>query len=107
MTPEFLKEYTRLRDANQLNMRILFSRPRSTTEFLILDVIGKGGFGVVYRAHNLLDGVQYALKKIRLTPNELLESSENYARLRREILALARLGEHPNGLLCARLVAST
>ncbi|KAJ4463098.1 hypothetical protein PAPYR_363 [Paratrimastix pyriformis] len=92
---DFLEEYLSLRKTQSHNFPLLFSRPRSTTEFITINAVGRGGFGTVYRCHNLLDGCMYAIKKIRLTPNELLSRSEKYSHIRREVLALSRL-EHPN-----------
>lgn len=40
---------------------------RYETEFEELGCIGKGGYGVVYRARNLLDGQDYAIKKVKLS----------------------------------------
>ncbi|KAL2916204.1 hypothetical protein HK105_204295 [Polyrhizophydium stewartii] len=39
---------------------------RYRTEFEELERLGRGGFGVVYRARNLLDGQDYAIKKVKL-----------------------------------------
>ncbi|KAJ3038504.1 hypothetical protein HK097_003155, partial [Rhizophlyctis rosea] len=40
---------------------------RYKREFEELNCLGRGGFGVVYRAMNRLDGQEYAVKKVRLT----------------------------------------
>ncbi|KAJ3330023.1 hypothetical protein HDU76_006646 [Blyttiomyces sp. JEL0837] len=55
---------------------------RYKNEFEELNCLGKGGFGVVYRARNKLDGQEYAIKKVKLTcPPEdlafLASSNEN------------------------------
>jgi len=40
---------------------------RYAQEFVEGERLGKGGFGQVFRARNSLDGVEYAIKKVRLT----------------------------------------
>lgn len=47
--------------------------------------IGQGGFGIVYRAHHKLDGVNYAIKKIELL--SLRERDESV----REVKIMAKL----------------
>ena len=39
---------------------------RYAQEFVEGERLGKGGFGQVFRARNSLDGVEYAIKKVRL-----------------------------------------
>ncbi|KAI8836559.1 hypothetical protein BC829DRAFT_52068 [Chytridium lagenaria] len=39
---------------------------RYKNEFEELGCLGRGGFGVVYRARNRLDGQEYAVKKVKL-----------------------------------------
>ncbi|KAJ3395121.1 Eukaryotic translation initiation factor 2-alpha kinase 3 [Entophlyctis sp. JEL0112] len=99
------------------------SLSRYKTEFEELSCLGKGGFGVVYRARNRLDGIEYAIKKVKLscTPSQfsILASasdspkstkpdrfdssgtsissvSPSDARLLNEIKLFARLSQHPN-----------
>ena len=60
--------------------------------YCILEQIGAGGMGVVYRAHDLQLDRDVALKV--LTPGTLGDKSSR-SRFRREALALARLN-HPN-----------
>ncbi|KAL5519904.1 hypothetical protein ACEPAG_1564 [Sanghuangporus baumii] len=50
-----------------------------------LEVLGKGGFGQVVKAKNLVDGAIYAVKKIKLKPNQ----ADN--KIFREVNALSRL----------------
>ncbi|KAI8609779.1 kinase-like domain-containing protein [Chytriomyces sp. MP71] len=40
---------------------------RYRAEFDELSCLGKGGFGIVYRARNKLDGIEYAVKKVKLS----------------------------------------
>ncbi|KAK6097876.1 Eukaryotic translation initiation factor 2-alpha kinase 3 [Batrachochytrium dendrobatidis] len=48
---------------------------RYRTEFEEIEQLGRGGFGVVYRARNLLDGQEYAIKKVKLNcPPEALQN---------------------------------
>ncbi|KAJ3411137.1 Eukaryotic translation initiation factor 2-alpha kinase [Chytridiales sp. JEL 0842] len=75
------------------------SQPTPTTsrynsEFLQLELLGKGTFGTVHRARNLLDSQEYAIKKIKLscTPEEL--RTESGKRFLNEVQVLARLGGH-------------
>ncbi|EPX73149.1 PEK protein kinase Hri1 [Schizosaccharomyces octosporus yFS286] len=65
-------------------------KSRYSSDFEELKLLGKGGYGYVYKARNKFDGVDYALKKIPLTLRSL--SSSN---MFRESRILARLN-HPN-----------
>ncbi|ORY38547.1 hypothetical protein BCR33DRAFT_425194 [Rhizoclosmatium globosum] len=40
---------------------------RYKAEFEELSCLGKGGFGIVFRARNRLDGIEYAIKKVKLS----------------------------------------
>jgi PAS domain S-box-containing protein len=44
-----------------------FGQSRYQKEFEQMEFLGKGGFGAVYRVRNLLDGQDYAVKKLRLS----------------------------------------
>jgi len=63
------------------------SYSRLNNEFRILDVIGTGTFGTVYRAEALLDGVVYAVKKSRKRPHNQTERTA----MMHEVQALAAL----------------
>ena len=90
---------------------------RYKREFEELNCLGRGGFGVVYRAMNRLDGQEYAVKKVRLTshPEDLSlfnavstpvglspprrhrrTVSQSDSRLIREVKTFASLSNHPN-----------
>lgn len=63
---------------------------RYTQEFVQGARLGKGGFGMVYRARHILDGVEYAVKKVRVAG-----SFREQERAVREATCLAKL-DHPN-----------
>lgn len=61
-------------------------------EFKVVDLIGKGDFGEVYKCINMLEGMPYAVKK---TLKKVVGTRrENYAR--KEVYANAALCSHPN-----------
>lgn len=57
---------------------------RYTNDFEEIGVLGKGGFGEVVKARNKLDGIVYAVKKIRHTEDKL-------SKILNEVMLLARL----------------
>ena len=59
---------------------------RYANDFDELEEIGKGGFGIVYKAQHKLDGNIYAIKKIKLSRN-----NEENKRILREIKYLSGL----------------
>eukprot|EP00983_Pelagomonas_calceolata_P128899 1161556-Pelagomonas_calceolata.AAC.6 len=61
------------------------------SDFKDEQLLGKGGFGLVVAATNVLDGLRYAIKKIKLTDAPMIGSS----RILREVHTLSRL-QHPN-----------
>ncbi|BFZ60533.1 hypothetical protein YB2330_001569 [Saitoella coloradoensis] len=63
---------------------------RYCNEFNEAAMLGKGGFGSVWRAKNLLDGRDYAVKKIILAQNKVA-----YSKIFSEIKCLAKL-DHPH-----------
>ncbi|KAF9934788.1 hypothetical protein FBU30_000082 [Linnemannia zychae] len=60
-------------------------------DFVEICKLGKGGFASVFKARNKLDGIEYAIKKIRLRGGAKLR----YEKIFREIKFLARL-DHKN-----------
>ncbi|MCA9319205.1 MAG: serine/threonine protein kinase, partial [Planctomycetes bacterium] len=73
------------------NQSVSQEHPDRLGEFQLLEVIGGGGMGVVYRAEQVGLGRPVALKVIR---PELLHVAAARERFRREALAVARL-QHP------------
>ena len=63
--------------------------------YLIHDVLGAGGMGIVYRAHDPELGRLVALKLVRADTMGSLPANEGQARLLREAQAMAKLA-HPN-----------
>lgn len=63
--------------------------PKTIGPYLLLEPIGRGGMGVVYRARHVTTGESVALKTVRVPEEALL------AGFRREIRALARI-RHPD-----------
>ncbi|KAI9836633.1 MAG: hypothetical protein M1819_001267 [Sarea resinae] len=76
-----------------------FPPSRYSSDFTEVGMIGKGGYGKVYRVMNHLDGQEYAIKKISLSQKQLKRLQDGGASeleaLLREIRTLARL-EHTN-----------
>jgi serine/threonine protein kinase/tetratricopeptide (TPR) repeat protein len=64
------------------------SRPRVLGAYRLLDVIGEGGMGIVYRAEHEITRERVAIKTVRVRHERQLEG------LRREIYALGRI-RHP------------
>ncbi|OAD70118.1 hypothetical protein PHYBLDRAFT_181753 [Phycomyces blakesleeanus NRRL 1555(-)] len=77
------------------NLSVHNSRYRN--DFVELGLLGKGGFASAWKARNKLDGIEYAVKKIRLGQDleEEFGKDNPYEKIFREIKNLARL-EHQN-----------
>eukprot|EP00094_Tigriopus_californicus_P006481 TCALIF_06241-PA protein Name:"Similar to EIF2AK1 Eukaryotic translation initiation factor 2-alpha kinase 1 (Macaca fascicularis)" AED:0.16 eAED:0.19 QI:0/0/0/0.66/0.8/0.83/6/0/705 len=76
---------------NEVREQDLYHNSRYQNEFEELSFIAKGGFGVVFRARNKLDGCVYAVKKIVLRYCD----PELFAKIFREVTTLAKLN-HAN-----------
>ncbi|KAJ2660706.1 eukaryotic translation initiation factor 2-alpha kinase [Coemansia sp. RSA 1200] len=75
--------------ADRIALRPLASRYR--TDFEEIEFVGKGGFGSVVKARNLIDGRFYAIKKVKLDPRD----NEGNKKIFREVTTLSRL-HHQN-----------
>jgi translation initiation factor 2-alpha kinase 1 len=67
---------------------------------LELELVGRGGYGSVYRARNRIDGQEYAIKKVKLkgTTDDVMNGFRSDAndKLIREVKTFARISNHPN-----------
>ncbi|KAK0942006.1 hypothetical protein LTR29_006424 [Friedmanniomyces endolithicus] len=72
---------------------------RYLRDFDELALLGKGGYGVVYHVRNRLDGLQYAVKKVPISPARMARIQKRgqveLDELLLELRTLARL-DHPN-----------
>ena len=74
---------------------------RYTSEFKEILPLGRGGFGTVFRCRNVLDGREYAIKKIKIVSPLSVDGlvtqqlSKKLHRVLREVKCLALL-DHPN-----------
>eukprot|EP00045_Choanoeca_perplexa_P018495 m.292981 g.292981 ORF g.292981 m.292981 type:complete len:615 (-) comp17868_c0_seq1:55-1899(-) len=71
----------------QASDNVAIERSRYMTEFTELDHLGRGGFGSVVKARSIIDGGEYAIKKIPL-------AKSLGSKVLREVTTLARLN-HP------------
>ncbi|KAI9256552.1 kinase-like domain-containing protein [Phascolomyces articulosus] len=91
---ESLQEQPPIFDLNIQNSRY-------RNDFVQVSLLGRGGFASVWRAHNKLDNIDYAVKQIHLGPDLTDddrggdEEQNPYDKIFREIKHLARL-EHKN-----------
>ncbi len=63
--------------------------------WVVVDAIGEGGMGAVYRVRHVETGAAHALKVIKPGFGGVIDA-EDLARFRREAEVLAELGGHPN-----------
>lgn len=69
---------------------------RYKTDFIELDFLGKGGFASVYKVRNILDGREYAIKKVPIRNRHLRDTKgQKLDVVFKEIKTLAKL-EHKN-----------
>jgi len=71
---------------------------RYDSEFNEITALGKGGFGTVFQCQNVLDGREYAIKKVMLKSDSRQSQNQFQQRLQRtlrEVKSLALL-DHPN-----------
>eukprot|EP00980_Cylindrotheca_fusiformis_P020087 scaffold7161_cov133-Cylindrotheca_fusiformis.AAC.10 len=76
----------------------LIRYPRYESEFKEITALGKGGFGTVFQVQNVLDGREYAIKKVILKSDSKLSQDKFQQQLQRtlrEVKSLALL-DHPN-----------
>src|SRR5688500_6196498 len=66
---------------------------RVTDRYVIIDILGEGGMGRVYKAHDTRMGRDVALKVIR---KEKLTNPGTAGRFAQEIQALGSMAKHPN-----------
>lgn len=76
---------------HNFNAPLTTDRSRLQTEFEILQFLGKGAFGDVLKARNILDNRQYAIKRIPLSSR----NRQLYKKMTREVELLSRLN-HEN-----------
>ncbi|XP_071963594.1 eIF-2-alpha kinase GCN2-like [Antedon mediterranea] len=72
-------------------MHLRWGPSRLLSEFQIMDLLGKGGFGSVMKVKNKLDSNFYAIKRIQLDPSK----QELTRKITREVKLLSRL-HHEN-----------
>ena len=63
----------------QVRDQISVSLPRSVTEkYEVLDTVGKGAFGTVYKVRDTRTKIVYAIKQMEYNENNLKEASVNF-----------------------------
>jgi hypothetical protein len=83
---------TALRTSSQVGEKDeRFLKSRYEADFVELGRLGRGGYGAVYHVRNVLDGLEYACKKVPLK-----ERQEENEKVLREVKNFARLSSHRN-----------
>lgn len=80
--------------SEQLLFNLSVQNSRYMNDFIEVHMLGKGGFASVWRARNKLDGIDYAVKKVRLGRDLDTGKQMPYEKIFREIKHLARLEHH-------------
>ncbi len=70
------------------------SAPRTIGPYLVLEELGRGGMGAVYRARHGQTGAEHAVK-VTFTTLDSESARRRFARFRREMEVLARIAPHP------------
>jgi len=83
------------RSNDKLERLITSKTSRYRTDFTELAFLGKGGFASVYKVRNILDGREYAIKKVPIRAKHLNDKGDKLDVIFREIKTLAML-EHRN-----------
>lgn len=79
------------RSSEEINQDQGYPQSRVDLEYEVIEELGHGGFGTVYKVRNRVDSRLYALKKVKLNPdNETLNE-----KIMREVKLLSRLN-HEN-----------
>lgn len=68
---------------------------RFVKSFNAIEILGKGGFGKVFKAVNNLDATSYAVKQVILTQGEVILLNKGRSKALREIQSLSSFA-HPN-----------
>ena len=66
-------------------------RARHKTDFEVLNVLGQGAFGTAYKVKNRVDSRIYALKSVRIDRSGIFGSSDDFAKVLREVEVLSSL----------------
>ncbi len=94
-TRAFAKNLVRSNKVTVFQAQQLYNGSGSTLalgNYLILDKIGQGGMGMVYKAiHRRMDRIVV----VKVLPRELVKTSSSIQRFQREVRAVAKL-DHPN-----------
>lgn len=81
-------------DGDDFFYNLSVQNSRYNNDFVEIGLLGKGGFASAFRARNKLDGISYAIKKIRLGNDIKADQDHPYEKIFREIKNLARLEHH-------------